>query len=54
MPIQYMQKRFIVLGENSKSAKQNFDEGYERIDWPNRPKPRPTSIAKNERSTPHE
>ncbi len=38
MPIQYTQKSFTVLGENSASAKRNFDAGYDRIEWPNRPK----------------
>ncbi|HYL79214.1 MAG TPA: hypothetical protein VEU07_00290 [Candidatus Acidoferrum sp.] len=39
MPIQYTQKSFTVLGENSPQAKKNFAEGYARIDWSNYPKP---------------
>ena len=39
MPIQYTQKSFTVLGENSPQAKKNFAEGYVQIDWSNQPKP---------------
>ncbi len=49
MPIQYTQKSFTVLGENSASAKRNFDIGYERIDWPNRPK-RPRAAPASQKS----
>jgi hypothetical protein len=54
MPIQYTQKRFTVLGENSKSAKENFDRGYDQIEWPNRPKPQPTTTAGAATPTPRE
>lgn len=53
MPIQYTQKSFTVLGENSASAKRNFDIGYERIEWPNRPKrPRVTPASQKPTTTP--
>ena len=54
MPIQYTQKRFTVLGEKSRSAKENFDRGYEQIEWQNRPKPQSTATASDATPTPRE
>ena len=31
--MQYLKSRFIVTGEASKTAQENYQKGYTKIDW---------------------
>ena len=36
--MQYLKSRFTVMGEASKTAQENYQKGYEKIDWSERGK----------------